>query len=69
MKKKHELLADAKYNGKFIAIKNLRIIDVGENEFDLASKLAAELPDEVILIKKVEPKESRFDLSSPEVIG
>jgi hypothetical protein len=68
MKIKPELLADERYRGRFVAIKDKQIIDVGDDEFDLAIKLGKTHPGAVILIKRVASETVVHDLPSPEVV-
>jgi hypothetical protein len=68
MRIKDDLLADERYRGRFVAIKNKEIIDVGDDAFDLAIKLGKTYPDAVILIRKVVPETVVYDLPSPEVV-
>ncbi len=67
LKIKQKLLADPTYHGKFVAIKDKKVIDLGVDEFDLGAKLAITWPNDVIIIKKVVADDAVFDLSSPEV--
>jgi len=68
MKIKAELLADERYRGRVVAMKDKQIIDVGDDEFDLAIKFGKTHPGAVILIRKVVLDDAVYDLPSPEVV-
>ncbi|MEX2682105.1 MAG: hypothetical protein Q6373_010925 [Candidatus Sigynarchaeota archaeon] len=68
MKIKAELLADERYRGRFVPMKDKQIIDVGGDEFDLAIKLEKTYPGAVILIRRVASEDVVHDLPSPEVV-
>lgn len=68
MRIKAELLADERYRGRFVAMKDKQIIDVGDDEFDLAIKLGKTHPGAVILIRRVTSENVVYDLPSPEVV-
>ncbi len=65
---RQKLLSDAKYKGKYVAMKNGKILDVGDDEFQLAEKFSVTRPGEVILIKKVVAQDTPVDLYSLEVV-
>jgi hypothetical protein len=68
MKIKQKLLADERYRGRFVAMKDKTVIDVGDDEYELVVKMSERYPDDVVLVKKVVPATPVYDLSSSEVI-
>ncbi len=66
---KEQLLADPKYQEKFVAIKDESIIGVGDDELDLVEQMQLANPGHVILVKKVTKQSTAVDLPSIEVIG
>lgn len=64
---KPSLLSDPVFRGRFVAIHDKRIIDVDDDEFALAERACAQVPDVPIFIGKVVSEEPVIEMSSPEV--
>lgn len=63
-----ELYANPEYREKFVAMKNGEVIDVDENDLQLAERICQRFPDEVVLITKVTLKPLPvLEVSSPEI--
>jgi hypothetical protein len=64
---KNDLLKDPKLRGKFIAIKDHKIIDRDRDEFKLAKRIQAQFPAQAVLIVKVEKEPPEYEITSPEL--
>jgi len=62
------LLKDQKLRGKFVAIKDHKIIDWDRDEFKLARRMLAKFPEQAVLIVKVEKEFPEYELPSPEIV-
>jgi hypothetical protein len=51
---RENLLKDEKYRGKFVAIKDEEIIDVGDDRLEMVLKMRDKFPSEVVLVTRVE---------------
>lgn len=47
------LLKDERYSGKFVAIKNGEIIDIGNDKIELILKMMSRFLNEVVLVTQV----------------
>ena len=64
---KADLLQNARYINKYIAIKQNQIIDSDTDEFKLVRRINKAYPDEVVFIAKVDEKENIGVVRSPRV--
>ena len=64
---KTKLLGDERYRGKFIAIKDKKIIDHDADEFKLARRINGKYADQVVLIAEVRKDDTVAELRSPRV--
>lgn len=67
-KMKNHLLKDVKYGGKFVAIKEAKIIDSDLDDLRLAKRIDQKYPDEVVLIVKAEEEFPSIEEPSPEFV-
>ena len=61
---KPRLLRDKRYRGKFIGIRNGRIVGVANEQFALAHKLLKEFPDRIFFVTRVTKDEPVYDVPS-----
>ncbi len=61
------LVSDARYEGRYVAVKGRRVIDSDANDLELAKRMARRHPGEVVLIAKVDTRARRAEVPSPEV--
>ena len=55
---KNRLLKDPRYNGKYVAIRHKRVVDVDTDKVALANRLFERFPDHLFFVKhvlKIEP--------------
>lgn len=61
------LVNDARYKGRYVAVKGRRVIDSDANDLELAKRMARLHPGEVVLIARVDTRARRAEVPSPEV--
>jgi hypothetical protein len=65
---KPRLLKDDRYAGKFIAVREQRIVDVDEDQSVLTSRLEKRFPDQVYFVTRVQAHEPVYEVPSFTVI-
>jgi hypothetical protein len=61
------LIADPRYAGRFVAMRNGQVVDSDTDNFRLARRIRGKYPREVVLIAKVTDEEPIHELPSPEL--
>jgi hypothetical protein len=61
---KSRLLKNARYAGKFVAVRHRRIVDVDADQRALASRLLKRFPDQVYFVAQVRERERVYDVPS-----
>ena len=64
---KKTLVDDPKYKDKYVAIKDMKVIDLDDDEFALAKRINRKYPKDVVLIGKVGDEEPEVYLRSPKL--
>ena len=64
---KQTLVNDPKYKGKYVAIKDMKVIDFDDDEFALAGRINKKYPRDIILIEKVGEEKPVVHLRSPRL--
>ncbi len=62
-----KLIAEPRYAGRFVAMRNRQVVDSDTDEFRLARRISGKYPREVVLIAKVTDVETIHELPSPEL--
>ncbi len=62
-----EMLRDAKSTGRFVAVRNGRIVDSDDDDFALVKRARKAYPGEVVLVVRADGSVPTVELPSPEI--